>query len=106
MRYDPEHDLQIEKEYVAPIKPPSSKCTATSEAMEERVIVLVEKDKNGWEKSLEVLNFQLDGISHMSVLRMLKKKGIMHKNLHRSQFSTRIKRKLDSNLLSVIDIGF
>lgn len=75
MRYDLEHDLQIEEEYVTPIKPPGLNRTATSKVMENKVIALVEKNRNRREKSLEVLGFQLGGISHMSVLRMLKRRG-------------------------------
>lgn len=35
----------------------------------------MKKIRNGTEKFSEVLGFQLDGISHMSVLRMLKRRG-------------------------------
>lgn len=75
MGYDSEHDLQIEEEYIAPIKPLGPKRTATSKAMEDKVIALIEKNRNGREKSSEVLGFQLGGISHMSILRMLKRRG-------------------------------
>lgn len=92
MRYNFEHDLQIEKKYIASIKLFGPKCTATSKKIEDKIIAFVEKNKNSKEKSLKVLNFQLGEISHMSVLRMLKKRNIMHKNLYRSQFSIMTKK--------------
>lgn len=63
------------EEYVTPTKPPGPKRMATSKAIEDKLITLIEKNRNGREKSSEVLGFQLDGISHMSVLRMLKRQG-------------------------------
>ena len=74
MGFDPSCDLQIQEEYVTPIKLSGSKRTATSKEIEEKAIALIEKDRNSREKSSKVLGFQLDGISHMLVLRMLKKK--------------------------------
>lgn len=38
MGFDPEHDLRIEEEYVAPTRPPDPKRTATSKALEDKVI--------------------------------------------------------------------
>lgn len=75
MGFDPDRDLRIEEDYVAPIKPPGPKRTVTSKAMEDRAISLIEKDRNGREKSSEVLGYQLDRISRCSVLRMLKRRG-------------------------------
>ena len=41
------------------VKPPGPKRTATSKAMEDRVIALVEQNKTGREKSAETLGFQI-----------------------------------------------
>lgn len=54
MGFDPEHDLRIQEECVALIKPPGPKRTATSKVLEDRVIALIEKIRNGREKSSEV----------------------------------------------------
>lgn len=75
MGYDPRHDLRIEEHYVAPIKPPGPKRTVTNKAIKDKVIALIEKNRNNREKSAEVLSFQLDGISQTSVLKMLKKRS-------------------------------
>ena len=74
MGFKPEYDLRIEERYVAPIKPPGPKRTATSEETADKVISLLEKNRNGREKSAEVLGFQA-GISQASVLRILKRRG-------------------------------
>lgn len=50
MGFDLDRDLRIQEEYVAPIKPPGSKRTATSKVMEDRVVGFVEKNRNGREK--------------------------------------------------------
>lgn len=78
MGFDPKRDLRIEKAYVALVKSPGPRRTVTTQTMEDRVISLIEKDRNGREKSAEVLGYQLDRISQTSVLKMLKRQ-LYHK---------------------------
>ena len=42
MEFNPEQDLRIEKDFVAPIKPSGLKRTATSKAMKDWTIFLIE----------------------------------------------------------------
>lgn len=65
----------MKKKYIAPIQPPDPKRTVTNQAMEDRAVALIEKNRNGKEKSAEVIGYQLDGISQTLILRMLKRKG-------------------------------
>ena len=45
MGFDPERDLRIQEGHVSPIKTPGPKLTATSKAIEDRVIALIKKIK-------------------------------------------------------------
>lgn len=55
--YNSEHDLQIEKEHVASIKPLGLKRIAKSKAIEDKVIALIKKDKNDRKFFSKVLGF-------------------------------------------------
>jgi hypothetical protein len=72
--FDPTKDLRVEEWYINDAKPPGPCRTATSEAMEEKVIKCVERNRAGREKSAEVIAYQC-GISISSVLRILKRRG-------------------------------
>lgn len=75
--YDPQKDLRIKDEYVAESKRSGRLVTAVTEENIDKIISLVRKDRNGREKSSEMLAFET-GISPRSALRCLKK-GKMRK---------------------------
>lgn len=75
MEFNPEQDLRIEEDFVAPIKPSGPKRTATSKAIKDWAIFLIEINWNSREKSAEVFAYQSDGISQASVLKMLKRRS-------------------------------
>jgi methylphosphotriester-DNA--protein-cysteine methyltransferase len=72
--FDPTKDLRVEEWYVDNAKPPRPYRTATSAAMEKKVIKYIEKNRAGREKSAEIIAYQC-GISMSSVLRILKRRG-------------------------------
>jgi hypothetical protein len=55
--FDPTKDLRVEEWYINDAKPPGPCRTATSEAMKEKVIKCVERNRAGREKSAEVIAY-------------------------------------------------
>jgi hypothetical protein len=75
--FNPEVDLRIRDEYVVDEPRTGRPITAVTEEIIDQIMALVRKDRNGREKSGEVLGFET-GISPSSALRALKK-GKMRK---------------------------
>jgi transposase len=73
--YNPTENLRIKLEFIEDGKR-SGRPKEISEATEQAVISSVTKDRNGREKSSEILAFEA-GISHSSVLRILHKHGLV-----------------------------
>jgi transposase len=69
--YNPAHSFRVLLEYVEDGKR-SGRPKEISEATEQGILASVAQDRNGREKSSEILAFEA-GISHSSVLRILHK---------------------------------
>ena len=73
--FDPTVDqLRIKKEHLGNAPRSGPPCSAVNSKNEKLVIQIVSKDKNGREKSAEVIGIEI-GISRQSVYRIMKKLG-------------------------------
>jgi hypothetical protein len=55
--FDPTKDFRVEKWYINDVKPPGPCRTATSKAMEEKIIKCVKRNRAGKEKFAEVIAY-------------------------------------------------